>query len=119
MPEMTNLVRTYLAVSLALMLALTGQSLAVARGTTGPADQIALCTGTGPVMVYVDENGTPTGPPVLCPDFALNLLAAVALPDFTTLPDTAKPSVLAIHATMVRDVRSRHRAMARAPPRPV
>jgi hypothetical protein len=48
--------------------------MAVARGMPGPSGQIQICTGHGPVMVYVDETGAPSGPPVLCPDGALSLI---------------------------------------------
>ena len=108
--------RTYLAISLALMLALTGQSMAVARGSTGPAGQMVLCTGTGPVMVYVDENGAPTGPPVFCPDYAQTLLTAVAQPTKVALARIAKPVVLPVLSAHVRGGRATGRAMARAPP---
>ncbi|WP_319825668.1 hypothetical protein [Thalassovita sp.] len=74
---MTKLLRTYLGISLALMLALTGQSMAVARGTPSAAGQIILCTGTGPIAVLVDENGQPVGKPHICPDCALSVFAAL------------------------------------------
>ncbi|MDK3017523.1 hypothetical protein [Pseudodonghicola flavimaris] len=67
-------------------MALTSHSMAVARGNAGVAGQIVLCTGTGPVTVYVDENGAPTGPPHICPDFALHFLAFVAVPDIAPVP---------------------------------
>jgi hypothetical protein len=76
---MHSIFRTYLALSLALMLALTGQSMAVARGATDAAGQMVLCTGTGPVTIFVDENGEPTSAPHICPDCALHLLAAVVI----------------------------------------
>lgn len=76
--------RPCLAVLLCLLLVLTGQSLAVARVLPGPSGQVALCTGSGPVMVHVDENGEPTAPPHFCPDGALSLLNAVAAPETAT-----------------------------------
>lgn len=114
---MKTLLRTYLAIMLALMLVLTGQSMAVARGSAGPAGQMTLCTGAGPVMVYVDENGAPTGPPVICPEFALSLLMAIAMPDMMALPRRATPAVRPIRSASLQGVRSRQRATARAPPR--
>lgn len=71
---MKRFIQKYVTLALIGVLAFTGQSMAVARGLPGPAGQIVLCTGHGPVMVYVDENGAPTGPPVLCPDGALSLI---------------------------------------------
>ena len=56
---------------LALMLALTGQSMAVARGAAAATGQMVICTGTGPVAVYTDAEGAPTSAPYICPDAAL------------------------------------------------
>jgi hypothetical protein len=82
---MKNPVRAYLGILLALMLAFTGQSMAVARGTPSASGQIVLCTGTGPISVLVDENGQPVGKPHICPDCALSF--------FDVLADTA-PHIL-------------------------
>jgi len=109
---MKPLLRIYLA----LMLALTGQSMAVARGYSGPAGQVVLCTGTGPVAVYVDENGVPTGPPAFCPDCALNLLVAVPLPEMVALPAIRKPVILPALVAQRQGVPVRTLAAARAPP---
>lgn len=65
---------------LALMLALTSQSMAVARGAAAASGKIVLCTGAGPVAVYVDAQGQPTGAPHICPDSALNVLFDVSKP---------------------------------------
>lgn len=69
--------RTHIALMLALMLALTSLSLAVARGQATPAGTIALCSGAGMQMLHVDADGNPTGPPHVCPDG----VAALALVD--------------------------------------
>lgn len=61
---------------LALMLALTSQSMAVARGASAATGQMVLCTGTGPVAVYMDADGQPTSAPHICPDSALNVVVA-------------------------------------------
>jgi len=71
---------------LALMLALTSQSMAVARGASAAAGQIVLCTGSGPMAVFVDAEGQPTGAPHICPDATLHVLVEGALPDFSA-PD--------------------------------
>lgn len=60
------------------MLTFTGHSMAVARGMPDANGQIVLCTGTGPVVVLVDENGQPMGTPHICPDYAASLIAALA-----------------------------------------
>ena len=72
--------RTYLALVLSLTLVLTGNAMAQARTMTSPTGEIVLCTGTGPIVVTVDENGQPTGKPHICPDCALSLLAGFTNP---------------------------------------
>ena len=68
---------------LAAVIALTAQSAAVARTMPDAAGQMVLCTGTGPVMIYFDEQGEPTGAPHLCPDFTLSLIIALDGVEFT------------------------------------
>lgn len=63
---------------MSLLVVLTGQSVAASRGMDSAVGQMVLCTGTGPVVVYMDENGQPTAPPHYCPDYALTLLGAIA-----------------------------------------
>ena len=75
---MRALSRHILGYMLGLLIVVTGQAAAVAHAAPGPMGQIELCTGAGPVMVYLDEDGQPTGPPVYCPDFALSLILALA-----------------------------------------
>ena len=70
--------RAYWGILLALMLAVTGQSMAVVRGMPGAAGQIILCTGQGVVSVSVDENGQPVERPHICPDCAMSLFAFAA-----------------------------------------
>ena len=65
--------RSLIAVVLACVLALTSQSMAVARGASAATGQMVLCTGTGPVAVYLDAKGRPTSAPHICPDSALNI----------------------------------------------
>jgi len=72
------LLRPFIAFSLALMIALTSGAMAIARGQSGAAGSIVLCTGTGPISVLVDGDGQPIGPVHICPDCALSLFAAVA-----------------------------------------
>ncbi len=75
----------YLAGLLALVLVLTGQSMAIARGAGMPDGSMQICTGSGPVMIYVDDNGQPVAPPHLCPDAALGFFDTVALPPIIPL----------------------------------
>lgn len=102
---------------LSLLIALTGQAAAVAHAAPGPSGQIELCTGSGPVMVYVDANGTPVGDPVYCPDFALSLILALDLAPVVpgSVEGLSEVSVPVVRATAMsgRDVRHR---LARGPP---
>ena len=66
--------RAYLGLALALVLTLTGQTMALARTAPDPAGHMVLCTGTGPVTVLIDAEGQPTGAVHICPDCALSLL---------------------------------------------
>ncbi|WP_417249351.1 hypothetical protein [Celeribacter sp.] len=71
-------IRPVIAALFALLLIVTSQSMAVARGTmTDAAGEMVLCTGTGPVTVLYDENGEPLGPSHICPDCALSVIADV------------------------------------------
>lgn len=65
------------------LIVLTAQSAAVARSMPDASGQMVICTGTGPVMVYVDRDGNPTRAPHICPDYALSLIVALdaGLPD--------------------------------------
>lgn len=70
-----------LAFSLALIVAVTSQHMALARGmTTDAAGQVILCTGQGVVTVTLDAEGNPTGPVHICPDCALSFLDAAGAP---------------------------------------
>ena len=68
--------RPFAGLLLALLLGLTGQSMAVARGAPPPVGVMVLCTGAGPLRVLVDETGAPVGPMHICPDCALSLFDA-------------------------------------------
>ncbi len=51
------------AICLAFVMALTGQSMAVARGASDATDQMVLCIGTQSVVVYTDKAGAPSHSP--------------------------------------------------------
>jgi len=71
------MLRLLSSVMLALVLALTSQSMAVARGASAATGKVVLCTGAGLVAVYTDAQGKPTSAPHICPDAALNVLTDV------------------------------------------
>ncbi len=114
--SMMRLVRKYLSLGLVLVLVLTSQSMAVARGAPGPAGQVELCTGTGPVMVYVDETGEPVSAPHHCPDCALCLLLHVAEPDVSLGPAPACHRLFPVRADLQSDGVILPRCTARGPP---
>ncbi len=66
-----------LGLALAAIIVLTAQSAAIARTMPDATGQMVICTGTGPLMVYMDENGEPTGAPHICPDYGLSLIVAL------------------------------------------
>lgn len=108
--------RTYLAVFLSLLVVLTGQGMAATRGMNAAVGHMVLCTGDGPVVVMVDENGQPTQAPSFCPDYALTLLGAV-LPDVVLVraPErAAMPGVVRTGVALVLDTSLR--PTARGPP---
>lgn len=80
---MTSRLRIALHGFVLFALLITAQTMAVARGQVMVAGQIVLCTGTGPMAVWVDENGAPMEAPHLCPDCALTVFdVADASPDW-------------------------------------
>jgi len=83
--------RSLLALSLALIVAATSLTMAVARGQARVAGEIVICTGLGVTVIAVDAEGNPTGPAHICPDMVLAMLAAPPLaPVILTSPDTAR-----------------------------
>jgi hypothetical protein len=68
------------ALLLALIVALTSVTMAVARGQGRPAGEMVLCLGLGLVSVPIDDRGRPTGPAHLCPDAAPALFVADGIP---------------------------------------
>lgn len=98
---MTHRFRPLAALALALLLVLTAQSMAVARGMAGPFGAVVLCTGTGPVTILTDAEGQPVGPAHICPDCTLSLIVSLPQADSdvahpmgraeAVLPLSAKP----------------------------
>ena len=108
--------RTYLALFLAACLALTAHVAAAARGQVA-GEQAVLCTGAGVVVVYLDAEGTPTGPPHYCPDCSLHLLDAPAgfAPHARPL-EAARPLSRDVTPQVKGAVHVVHALQARAPP---
>ena len=62
----------FLSLALALIMALTSQSMAAAKGMTHDvAGQVVLCTGDGLRTIQIDRDGNPIEVVHICPDCAL------------------------------------------------
>jgi len=106
-----------LGLLMALVLTLTGQAMAVARATAGPAGFAELCIGSGaPLMVAVDENGAPTGPAHICTDFALHGFDIGASTPFLPKPPQTVSRLVLVAQDLVSLARSAPRPQARGPP---
>ena len=109
---MWTFMRPVLVGIIALILALTSLTMAVARGQTYVAGEVVICSGYGMVTLTVDENGQPAGPVHLCPDMVLGLIAAIATdPPALTRPEGA---VVVLMAQSVPSLLSRAAPVARA-----
>ncbi len=70
---------------LALLIAVTSQQMAVARGMMmNAAGQVVICTGHGVQTITIDHQGDPIEVVHICPDCALTLAALAQAP--TTAP---------------------------------
>jgi hypothetical protein len=75
-PDSKTTMTRILTLTLALLIAVTSQQMAMARAVTKDAQgQVILCTGQGPLTVTLDAQGNPIGPVHICPDCALTLMA--------------------------------------------
>ncbi len=108
--------RTYLALCLAILLTLTSQTMATARGAPTPVGQAILCTGLGPVTILVDADGQPTGQTHICPDCAFSILDSAIPPSI--LPIRLSHSAVNHVIDMEREILPSAPAAfaARAPP---
>lgn len=74
-----SMLRRLLGLSLVLLLAITSQALAVARGEAPAAGYAVYCIGGSMVTVAIDADGHPVSEPHLCPD-AVAGFAVLSLP---------------------------------------
>lgn len=99
-----------------VVMLLTSQAMATARGQSPVTDVMELCSG--PVKtVYVDEDGTPVPTPRFCPDIAVSLLAFVnAVAPVATMVETSSSDLVWVLSDGVAPVRGPANALARGPP---
>jgi len=108
--------RRYIALLLTAALLLTGHSAAASRFDRDATGQVILCTGSGPVTVYVDENGEPTGAPHICPDCITHLLDLVQGAPALLAPVATARKAPRLPSRAQRDAAPERTARARAPP---
>jgi len=113
---MARFLRISLALMLALVVTLTGHASASAQGARDASGQMVICSGTGPVTIYVDEDGQPTKAPHFCPDCVMHLLDAVAGPDAVVLPAYGGQAFDRLLGAVGSSPVMRLAATARAPP---
>jgi hypothetical protein len=77
---------------LALLMAVTSVTMAVARGQDRMGDTVEICGGFGQVFVTLDQNGQPMRPGHPCPD-CLTGITALDLPGPTAA--AARPQSVA------------------------
>lgn len=102
---------------LALVVAITSQQLALARGQASVAGSMTLCSGGGFITVAVDARGEPVGPVHICPDGIAAFIAATGdapdLADRDVAIRAVDPILFAALDLPQSDLRL---AQARAPP---
>lgn len=113
---MTRPRRSLSAIVLALLLAVTGMTMAVARGQTRIAGEIVICSGYGLTTITVDQNGNPVEEVQICPDMALGLMAALAHAPLVVERPAGRVSDLILVDPRLLHSRSYAVARARGPP---
>lgn len=101
---------------LAMVVTLTGHASASVKGSRDAAGQMVICSGSGPVAIYVDAEGQPTQAPHYCPDCVMHLLDAVPSPNDLMLPAYAGQAFDRLLSVVQPGHLLQLEASARAPP---
>lgn len=112
-----TVIARFTSVLLVALVLMTAQSAAVARTMPDATGQMTLCTGTGPTMVYMDAQGNPTGPPHICPEYALSLILALDTPVANVTATGRWISLVVPEPVHTLAMHKRTTARARGPPR--
>lgn len=102
---------------LALLMALTSVTMAVARGQDRMGTTVEICGGFGQVFLTLDQNGQPMRPGHPCPD-CLTGVTALNLPDPIAAPQRPQTVHRARFAPVIITAPSlpQPQATARGPP---
>ena len=102
---------------LALVMAGTSVTMAVARAQEPMGDRVEICGGFGQVFVTLDASGQPMAPRHSCPD-CLGGLAAIDFPGVTATPHPPQSAGQSYFVANVRTVLNlpQPQATARGPP---
>lgn len=102
---------------LALTIAVTSVTMAMARGQTrDAAGVIIICSGAGVVQLQVDREGNPVGPVHICPDCALGALDIADAPVIRLMPERAQFSLSFVIEPVSLTGVTLSEARARGPP---
>ena len=113
---MTRHPRSLLAIVLALLMAVTSVTMAVARGQTRVAGEVVICSGYGLTTISVDQFGNEVTEVQICPDMALGLLAMLAHVPTTIERPAGRASDLILVEPRLLHSRSYVAVRARGPP---
>ncbi len=108
--------RSYLTLFLVLAVTLTAHSAGALQGMRDATGQIVICSGSGPLVIYVDSNGQPARAPHDCPDcitLGLDALAPFQQPSHVApepMRRVDQPKQIRVHSRMPLQ------ACARSPP---
>jgi hypothetical protein len=109
--------RPILGLLLALLLAVTSVTMAVARGQSPMGRDVIICAGAGTSTITLDANGNPVRAMHPCPDCLMGVTAAIA-PDAVAAhmrPHT-RGTILAHTQTALAATLRARAATARGPP---
>lgn len=113
---MNVILRSLSALTLALVLAVSGQTMVAAQHNAAVVGEMEICTGFGIVTVQMDAEGNPTGPLIVCADFASTLSADAQVAGCLSAPQPIWITLEYGLGTTSRFGRSAPVASARGPP---
>ena len=108
--------RSYLTLILVLAVTLTAHSAGAMRGMRDAAGQVVICSGTGPVVIYVDADGQPARTPGNCPDCIMLGMDLSVAPEQMPMAMPRPKGRTQVPAQVPNQSRMILNACARAPP---